>query len=107
MNTLNNLEFGLSEKVYGELQSVFSSIPSIEKVLVFGSRAKGTFYPGSDIDFALISREATSSGQARLLIEDLELLYSVDVVDYRSLKNTELKNHIDRVGKVFYSKDIS
>ena len=35
-------------------------------------------------------------------IDDLELLYSVDLIDYNKKKGTPIGDHIDRVGKVFY-----
>jgi hypothetical protein len=35
-------------------------------------------------------------------IDDLELLYSVDLLDYQKKKGTSIGDHIDRVGQVFY-----
>ncbi|MDR1848064.1 MAG: nucleotidyltransferase domain-containing protein, partial [Bacteroidales bacterium] len=48
------LRFGLSEKVIDDLCGVFRNCPNIEKVYLFGSRAKGTHKEGSDIDLAIV-----------------------------------------------------
>lgn len=98
------MKFGLSDTVIQELQDVFRRYSNIKKVLIFGSRSKGTFRPGSDIDLAIIGKDI----DYRLLldvqcdIEDLELLYSIDLLDYQKKKGTPIGDHIDRVGQVFY-----
>lgn len=45
--------FGISDKSYKLIYNTFTKIPDVEEVIVFGSRAKGTFKNGSDIDFAI------------------------------------------------------
>jgi predicted nucleotidyltransferase len=98
------MKFGLSDTVIQELQDVFRRYSNIKKVLIFGSRSKGNFRPGSDIDLAIIGKDI----DYRLLldvqcdIEDLELLYSIDLLDYQKKKGTPIGDHIDRVGQVFY-----
>ena len=51
----NSLRFGLTEVTIKALHSVFQKYPSIEKVVVYGSRAKGNFKPGSDIDLTVVA----------------------------------------------------
>ena len=48
------MKFGLSDTVIKELQDVFRRHANIKKVLIFGSRSKGTYREGSDIDLAVI-----------------------------------------------------
>ena len=98
------MKFGLSDRVIEELQAVFHRHPNIDKVLIFGSRAKGNYREGSDIDLAALG---TGLDYAQLLqilaeIDDLGLLYSVDLLDYHKIINTPIGEHIDRVGQVFY-----
>ena len=50
------MKFGLSDAVIKELQDVFRRYTNIEKVLIFGSRSKGNFREGSDIDLAVIGK---------------------------------------------------
>ena len=47
------MKFGLSDTVISELQAVFRRHANIEKVLIFGSRSKGNYHEGSDIDFVV------------------------------------------------------
>ena len=98
------MKFGLSDTVIQELHDVFRRYANIEKVLIFGSRSKGDYRAGSDIDLAVIGKDIDYSVLLDIQcdIEDLELLYSIDVLDYQKKKGTPIGDHIDRVGQVFY-----
>ncbi len=98
------MKFGLSDTVIKELQDVFRRYANIEKVLIFGSRSKGNYRAGSDIDLAVIGKDIDYNQLLNILceIDDLELLYSVDLLDYQKKKGTPIDDHIDRVGQVFY-----
>ncbi|MBR6867150.1 MAG: nucleotidyltransferase domain-containing protein [Prevotella sp.] len=98
------MKFGLSDTVIKELQDVFRRHANIRKVLIFGSRSKGNYRAGSDIDLAVIGSDVDYSLLLDILceIDDLDLLYSVDLLDYQQKKGTPLGDHIDRVGQVFY-----
>ncbi|HEX3047690.1 MAG TPA: nucleotidyltransferase domain-containing protein [Bacillota bacterium] len=100
---MNN--FGISEKSYKLLMETFVKYPQVEEVIIFGSRAKGNYKKGSDIDLAI--KGAQSSAKLALTLqsyinEELPIPYMVDVIDYNSLNHRELKEHIDRVGIKFY-----
>ena len=98
------MKFGLSDRVIEELQTVFVRHPNISKVLIFGSRAKGNYREGLDIDLAALGTGLDYSQLLQILteIDDLELLYSVDLLDYSKTINTPIGEHINRVGQVFY-----
>lgn len=98
------MKFGLSDTVIKELQEIFSRHANIEKVLIFGSRSKGNYRPGSDIDLAVIGKNIDYSQLLDILceIDELELLYSIDLLDYQKKVGTPLGDHIDRVGQVFF-----
>lgn len=100
--------YGLSDTVITDICSVFRRFPNVDKVLIFGSRAKGTYSDGSDIDLAAIGEDITFNQlmDINIQIEDLGLLYKVDVVDYNKNIGTPLGSHINRVGKIFYKKDM-
>ena len=100
--------FGLSDKVISELQDVFRKHSEVEKVLLFGSRAKGNYRPGSDIDLAVIGSDINYNLLLKIgcEIDNLEMLYRVDLIDYQTKESTPIGEHIDRVGKVFYQKNI-
>jgi predicted nucleotidyltransferase len=98
------MKFGLSDTVIKELQDIFRHHSNIEKVLIFGSRSKGNFRAGSDIDLAVIGKGIDYSQllTIRCEIDDLDMLYSVDLLDYQKKIGTPLGDHIDRVGQIFY-----
>ena len=101
------MKFGLSESVIEELQEVFRRHANIEKVLIFGSRSKGNYRAGSDIDLAVIGKDLDYNQLLDIMcdIEDLELLYSVDLLDYQKKKGTPIGDHIERVGQIFFSRE--
>ncbi len=98
------MRFGLSDTVIKELQDVFRRHANIKKVLIFGSRSKGNYREGSDIDLAIVGNNIDYNQLLSILceIDDLGLLYSVDLLDYSKKKGTPIGDHIDRVGQVFY-----
>ena len=100
------MKFGLSEEVVQKITNVFLSFPEIEKSILYGSRAKGNFKPGSDIDLTLIGSKLNSDirNSIAIALDDLLLPYMIDLSIYSELEHSELKNHIDRVGVLFYAK---
>ena len=84
--------------------AVIQKYPQIEQVILFGSRAKGNYKTGSDVDIALkgdMDRQTLSSLNA-YLNEETNLPYMFDILDYNSIDNTALREHIDRVGVILY-----
>ncbi len=101
-------KFGLTKRDIDCLFTILNKYPAIEQVHMFGSRAKGNFKSGSDIDIALMNTGITDE-MIRLLKADFEessLPYMVDIINYPLLKNQLLKEHVDRVGVPFYTKQL-
>lgn len=98
---------GLSEQDLQIIREVLASYPMVIKALLFGSRAKGNYKPGSDVDIALFGDgvENHTATIAGILNDESPLPYYFDVLDYGSLANSELRGHIDRVGILIYSRD--
>ena len=95
-------KFGLSQRTINDIKNYFEKNPETEKVVIFGSRAKGNYNEGSDIDFAVWTNESVSKISSDL--EDLPTPYKFDVVDYKNLQNENLKKNIDNDGILFYKK---
>lgn len=104
MSKLN--EFGLSDWTMNDMTSVFSHYPNITKVILFGSRAKGNYRPGSDIDLAVVGMGVDHNEIVKILndIDDLGLLYKIDLLDYNEQIGTPIGDHINRTGKIFYKQ---
>lgn len=90
----------LDSDIIKKITSVLKDDSRIYGIKLFGSRAKGTASNGSDIDIAILSDAMTFKDICALSvkIDYLDLPYKVDIVDYNSLENLELKKHIDGVG---------
>lgn len=87
---------GLSPAVLARIRDVFGRYPEIWKAVIFGSRAKGSFPPGSDIDLAVFAPEMSQTRFAALWneLDDLPLVFTLDVVHWDTLSNACLKQRI-------------
>lgn len=103
----NQPKVGLSEKDLAKIKAVFANFLSIEKVWLYGSRAKGNYQPYSDIDIALEGELLDSNIQHQLVwaLDDLFLPYTFDISILSHIKNEDLLNHINRVGIVLYGRE--
>jgi len=102
------MNFGLQEFELNCIVDAIKKFNEVEKTVIFGSRAKGNYKPGSDIDIAIYGDDITFhtlSALTWILEEQVSLPYFFDVIDYTHIKHKELKEHIDRVGKVIYEKN--
>lgn len=97
---------GLNQEVVTQLGHVFSEFPEIDKVILYGSRAKGNHRLNSDIDLTVLGNQLTTSilTQVESRLDDLLLPQTIDLSDYTSLKNKALIEHIDRVGLLIYHR---
>ena len=100
------MNFGLKKRDIDNLHNAFEQFDEIGQVIIFGSRAKGNSKPASDIDIAVKGSRIDSQIILRLkdMLDELPLPYFFDVVDYGTITNQNLKDHIDRVGKIIYEK---
>lgn len=102
-----NSVFGLKQ---GDLESIIAIIQQqaeVEEALIFGSRAKGNYKNGSDIDIALKGADVnnTTTGIiSYLLNEETQMPYHFDILNYHTIANKDLVKHIDRAGMRFYKK---
>jgi len=97
--------FGLTARDMQVLKSVFAKYPSVKSIIVFGSRAKGTYSTGSDIDLAIMDNLDSDETVRKIKddFEDSSLPYFVDLVSYPCLNDSHFKAHIDRVGVPLFS----
>ena len=102
------LRFGLKETTIQQIRAVLAAHPQVEKAVLYGSRAKGNYKNGSDIDMTLSGGEAlTLDVLSRIMdeIDDLLLPYSFDLSILHQIHDPDVLDHIRRVGVVFYQKD--
>lgn len=101
------MNYGLSDKTYNKLVSVFEKYPEIQKVIIYGSRAGGNFKEGSDIDITLLGDNISDKLLSKIFweVDDLDTPYLFDISIYSNLNN-EFQSEIDKKGKDFYISNI-
>ena len=98
--------FGLSPATLDKLNTVFSRHHAISSVVIYGSRAKGNYRAGSDIDLCIMGDAIPFEVLMHIedQIDDLMLPYTVDLSQYDQLGNANLVAHINRVGVKIYAR---
>jgi predicted nucleotidyltransferase len=87
------------------LESVFRHHPEVATVTLFGSRAKGTHTERSDVDLALTGEVDPLRAEAIAAeLEELPMPYRFDVQVMGSIHLPTLREHINRVGSVVYTR---
>ena len=102
------MQFGLSDQDLTYITAVIEAFAEVKKAVIFGSRAKGNYKQGSDIDIAVLGDEVSFNTIAQLhsrLEEEGPLPYFFDIVDYTHCEHKELIEHIDRVGKTIFERN--
>ena len=100
------IRLGLTPDHKEIINRICSQYPHVEEVIVVGSRAKGKYMPGSDIDLAIKGSNLTREDLCSLAgaFEESLLPFFVDLLSYSSITNPDLKAHIDRVGITIYKQ---
>ncbi len=100
-------KFGLLDRDLDDIISTISEYKEVGSAVIFGSRAKGNYKKGSDIDLALKGSELTLNIIKNISVQLNEyrpIPYFVDVIDYTHLKKEELKKHVDHFGELIYQQ---
>ena len=98
---------GLSGSTVACIRCVLARFGEVEKAVLYGSRAKGNYRAGSDIDLTLHGPglRFDQLGLVGNALDDLLLPCTIDLSIFEQLVHTELRKHIERVGKVFYERE--
>lgn len=97
---------GLSARTVGQIRDALGRFPEVETAVLFGSRAKGTARPGSDVDLALYGEglDWRVLGRMEDALDDLLLPYTFSLLHHNDRTDPELVAHIARVGVPFYER---
>lgn len=92
--------YGLSDKQLEEILTIIIANPAVEEAILFGSRAKGNYRKGSDVDIALKGDKLNLNDVFSIAnqLDDTYLPYTFDIVLYHHIKDPNVIEHIDRVG---------
>jgi len=97
---------GLPQPTVQKICAVLSHYPQVEKAILYGSRAKGNYKNGSDIDLALRGADLTLNVIYKILgdLDELLLPYTIDLSIFNDISDPDVIEHIQRVGVTFYDK---
>lgn len=103
------MKYGLEDKDIQRIQDTLAKYPQVDKAILYGSRAKGNYRKGSDIDLTLVGQGLNLDvlSSLELDIDDLLLPYFFDISIFTQIDNEDLVDHIKQVGQVFYERTTS
>lgn len=101
------MTYGLKESTIQKICAVFARYPQVDQAVLYGSRAKGNYRNGSDIDLTLCGgADLTLRVFYRIMdeLDDLLLPYTIDLSIFSNITDADVVEHIERVGVTFYEK---
>ena len=102
------MKYGLQDETMHKIRAVFSKFPEVTKAVLYGSRAKGSFKNGSDIDLTLLGGSDLNLkvlSQIISEIDDLLLPYTFDLSVLSQISDQAVQDHIQRVGVAIYERN--
>lgn len=99
--------FGLKDSIIEDIKNILKKYPEVEKAVIFGSRARGDYRKGSDIDITLFGDKLTNSINTKIYyeIDDLYLIYKIDLINFNTLNEEDkLRQNILNEGVEIYAK---
>jgi predicted nucleotidyltransferase len=101
------MKYGLPPSAVQKICAVFSRYPQVKKAILYGSRAKGNYQNGSDIDLTLRGGADLTLNVVYKILDDLDELllpYTIDLSIFDDIGDPDVIGHIQRVGIAFYQK---
>lgn len=96
------IDHGLSARTVAVIRACLQKFPQLHWVKLYGSRAMGSHWAGSDIDL-VFSSDIDCSAALHEALDQLPTPYLFDVTHWESLHYAPLREHIERVGVPFPS----
>jgi type III restriction enzyme len=97
-----NWLFGIAPRAVARLRGLFESTPGLAKVWVYGSRGRGDYRPASDIDLAVEWEAGNGPSGLSIAVEDLQLIYRIDLVNLADKLAPDFRGRIERDRKIFW-----
>ena len=101
------MKFGLKETTIQKIQDVLAQFPQVHTAVLYGSRAKGNYRNGSDIDLTLKGENINLNviNKIELALDELYLPYTFDLSAFNQIDTPDLIGHVNRIGQVFYERE--
>ncbi len=101
------MPYGLTNNDIDEIVKVISSNVKVKEIILFGSRAKGTYSQASDIDLAIVGDDLriTDITNSLLDLDNLYLPFKFDLIIYNRINEPALMEHIVNYGVQFFIRE--
>jgi len=101
---MSQTEFGLPAATIDMIRRILAEVPTVQKAVIYGSRVKGNYKPGSDIDLTLYgdALDLDTLGRIATRLHESSIPQQVDLSVFDLLDHPGLREHIERVGQPFY-----
>ena len=98
--------YGLPDATIELIRRILVAFPAVDTAILYGSRAKGNYRKGSDIDLTLSGATLDQRQLAEIAgkLDESAIPYQVDLSIKEQIDNPALLEHIQRVGVVFYQR---
>ena len=92
------------EEILTEIQKLSKHYPEIEKVLLYGSRARSDHHRTSDFDLAIVTNDRWAFNNLYSDIDEMNTYFSFDMIDYNKIGNEVFLKNIQKDGIVIYER---
>ena len=100
-------KYGLKKEIFYKIIDIFKDYSIyIKAAVIYGSRARGDYKSGSDIDIAIrFWKDSDKIYEIRDKLLERNFIYTFDLIDYDSISNEKLKKNIDKKGIAIFITD--
>ncbi|WAM34957.1 nucleotidyltransferase domain-containing protein [Caldicellulosiruptor morganii] len=99
-------KFGIEEEILDKIVEIFKKYRQVRKACVFGSRARGDYKRGSDLDLCIWLEEGCENPVYKIEdeLDELDTILLFDIVAFNSITKESLKESILREGVIIYER---
>jgi len=92
------VKYGLDDRTIERMQAILAAHPEVDKAVLYGSRAKGNYKTGSDIDLTLSGSGLSLAVLHKIenKLDDLLLPYKIDLSIFELITDPAVIDHIER-----------
>jgi len=96
---------GLSQDELARIRAILETVPTVDKAVLFGSRATGLARSNSDVDIMLYGDGLKMSDMMQIscLLEETTLPYQFDLIRHDT-ENPALLDHAKQYGRVIFQR---
>lgn len=98
------MKLDLDDKIIDSIKYIGEKYNNIDKIVIYGSRARGDNRKTSDIDIAVYCKDSSHKGAIYCDLDDINTLLKLDIVFIDDNTDKKLLDNINRDGIIIYEK---